>query len=162
MTKQSTPNAPRKRAQKRNAEAKSPSSNSGLQFAHIIKGDRDEPLQRTEAIRIAIGVLLLALSAFTLLSLVSHLLTGGEDQKVLQHGYLGDAHNWAGYIGAWWSDYWITRNFGLGAFFVPVFLFVASLRLTGAYHVRLWKWFINCTILLCWISVAAAFSALSV
>ena len=157
MTKQSTSNAPRKRVQKRNAGGKSSTSDQGLQLGRVLKGDRDEPLQRTEAIRIALGVLLLALSAFTLLSLVSHLITGGEDQKVLQHGYIGDAHNWAGFVGAWWSDYWITRNFGLGAFFVPVFLFVASLRLTGAYHVRLWKWFINCTILLCWISVAAAF-----
>ena len=122
-----------------------------------ISGTRDEPLNRTEAIRIVLGVLLLAVSAFTLLSFVSHLLTGGVDQKVLQGGYYGDAKNWAGYIGAWWSEYWITRNFGLGAFFIPVFLFAASLKLTGAYYVRLWKWFINCTILLCWVSVAAAF-----
>lgn len=122
-----------------------------------ISGTRDEPLNRTEATRIVLGVLLLAVAAFTLLSFVSHLLTGGVDQKVLQGGYIGDAKNWAGYVGAWWSDYWITRNFGLGAFFIPVFLFAASLKLTGAYYVRLWKWFINCTILLCWVSVAAAF-----
>ena len=122
-----------------------------------ISGTRDEPLNRTEAVRIVLGVLLLAVAAFTLLSFVSHLLTGGMDQKVLQGGYYGDAKNWAGYIGAWWSEYWITRNFGLGAFFIPVFLFAASLKLTGAYYVRLWKWFLNCTILLCWVSVAAAF-----
>ena len=122
-----------------------------------ISGTRDEPLNHTEATRIVLGVLLLAVAAFTLLSFVSHLLTGGVDQKVLQGGYIGDAKNWAGYVGAWWSDYWITRNFGLGAFFIPVFLFAASLKLTGAYYVRLWKWFINCTILLCWVSVAAAF-----
>ncbi|MCR4994419.1 MAG: DNA translocase FtsK [Bacteroidales bacterium] len=114
-------------------------------------------MDRGEAIRIAAGVVLLAIAAFTLLSLVSHLLTGGEDQKALQSGLFGDAKNWAGYVGAWWSDYWITRNFGFGAFFLPVFLFAASLKLTGAYHVRLWKWFINCTFLLCWVSVASAF-----
>ena len=122
-----------------------------------LTGDKDEPMGRGESIRMGVGVLLLALSAFTLLSLVSHLFTGGEDQKVLQHQYMSSASNWAGYVGAWWSDYWITRNFGLGAFLIPIFLFAASLKLTGAYHVRLWKWFVNCTFLLCWISVAAAF-----
>ncbi len=120
-------------------------------------GSREDPMNRVEAVRIAAGVLLLAIAAFTLLSLVSHLLTGGEDQKVLQSGVFSGAKNWAGYWGAWWSNYWITRNFGFGAFFLPVFLFAASLKLTGAYHVRLWKWFINCTFLLCWVSVACAF-----
>ena len=122
-----------------------------------MRGTREEPMSRVESTRIILGVVLLAIAAFTLLSLVSHMLTGGEDQKVLQDNYLGDAKNWAGYLGAWWSDYWITQNFGFGAFFIPIFLFAASLRLTGAYHVRLWKWFLNCIILLCWVSVASAF-----
>ena len=130
---------------------------SSLHMKEALTGDKDEPIGRGESIRMALGVLLLALSAFTLLSFVSHLITGGEDQKVLQHNYWGSASNWAGYVGAWWSDFWITRNFGLGAFLIPIFFFAASLKLTGAYHVRLWKWFVNCAILLCWISVAAAF-----
>lgn len=128
-----------------------------LHMKEALAGSKDEPLGRAETIRMGLGVLLLALSAFTLLSLVSHLFTGGDDQKVLQNHYLSSASNWAGYVGAWWSDYWTTRNFGLGAFLIPIFLFAAALKLTGAYHVRLWKWFVNCTILLCWISVAAAF-----
>ena len=161
---QQTKNPPaRTRAPKKNVrKGRSTTDNQGLHMHEAMHGDRTEPLNRTETIRIALGVLLLALSAFTLLSFVSHLLTGGEDQKVLQSGYIGDAKNWAGYVGAWWSEYWMTHNFGLGAFFIPVFLFAASLKLTGAYHVRLWKWFINCTILLCWVSVAAAFFLTSV
>ena len=158
MTKQTTSKPARSRAPKRSASTRSKKQDRGNLHVHeAIRGTREEPLNRTESIRIILGVLLLAVAAFTLLSLVSHLLTGGVDQKVLQTGHLGDAKNWAGYAGAWWSDYWITRNFGLGAFFFPVFLFAASLKLTGAYHVRLWKWFINCVILLCWNSVAASF-----
>lgn len=158
MTKQTTSKPARSRAPKRSASTRSKKQDRGNLHVHeAIRGTREEPLNRTESIRIIAGVLLLAVAAFTLLSLVSHLLTGGVDQKVLQTGHLGDAKNWAGYAGAWWSDYWITRNFGLGAFFFPVFLFAASLKLTGAYHVRLWKWFINCVILLCWTSVAASF-----
>ena len=156
MDKHSPKKAPEKRSRKRSSKAQAPEP-QGLQIANALHGDSDEPMSRGEAIRMAAGVVMLALAAFTLLSFASHLFTGGEDQKVLQPGSVGDAQNWAGYIGAWWSEYWMTKNFGLGAFFIPVFLFAASLKLTGAYHVRLWKWFINCTILLCWVSVAAAF-----
>ena len=158
MDKHSPKKAPQKRARKRSSTKAQVPESQGLSIATALHGDRDEPMSRGEAIRMAAGVIMLALAAFTLLSFASHLITGGEDQKVLQAGSnIANAQNWAGKWGAWWSDYWMTKNFGLGAFFIPVFLFAASLKLTGAYHVRLWKWFINCTILLCWVSVAAAF-----
>ena len=140
MTKQSDNKTPRKRVAKRGvANDAATSKDGGLHVSEALKGEHDDPLNREEAIRTTCGILLLALAAFTLLSLASHLVTGGEDQKVLQGGYIGSAKNWAGYVGAWWSNYWITENFGFGAFFIPVFLFAASLKLTGAYHVRLWK-----------------------
>ncbi len=157
MDKQNTKKTPKKRSPKRASKKSVATDKGGFHLASAIQGDDDERLSRGEAISMAFGVVLLAVAAFTLLSLVSHLMTGGEDQKVLQSNLYGDAHNWAGYIGAWWSNYWITRNFGLGAFFIPVFLFAAALKLTGAYYVRLWKWFLNCAILLCWVSIAAAF-----
>ena len=158
MDTQKKPKQVRNRAPKRGVATRgNKQQDSGLHIHEALMGSRDDPMNRIEAVRIAAGVILLAIAAFTLLSLVSHLITGGEDQKVLQSGIFSGAKNWAGYVGAWWSDYWITKNFGFGAFFLPVFLFAASLKLTGAYHVRLWKWFINCTFLLCWVSVAAAF-----
>ncbi len=157
MNKPSNTTSTRKRAPRRNARTSTSKGKNDLHIREALNGSKVEPLSRWESIRIILGVILLAIAAFTLLSLVSHLLTGGLDQKVLQQGDYSNAKNWAGYIGAWWSDYWITKNFGLGAFFLPIFLFAASLRLTGAYHIRLWKWFINCVILLSWISVASAF-----
>ena len=144
MAKQNTKKEPQKRAPRHDVQKPKPQPQSSpLNVKRALKGDKDDPLTREETIRMAAGVLLLLLAAFTLLAFVSHLFTGGEDQKVLQSGVFSGAKNWAGYAGAWWSDYWITRNFGFGAFFLPVFLFAASLKLTGAYHVRLWKWFIN-------------------
>ena len=158
MDKQTKKNTTRKSAPKRAVRARGKElTDNSLHIHEALMGEREDPMSRTESISIAAGVVLLAIAAFTLLCLVSHLITGGEDQKVLQNHLFHDAHNWAGYVGAWWSDYWITRGFGFGAFFLPVFLFAASLKLTGAYHVRLWKWFINCTFLLCWVSVASAF-----
>ena len=158
MEKQTKKKTGQNRAPKRvvNSRGRQLKDNSP-HIQEALMGDRENPINRSEAVGIAAGVILLAIAAFTLLCLVSHLLTGGEDQKVLQSGVFSGAKNWAGYWGAWWSDYWITKNFGFGSFFFPVFLFAASLKLTGAYHVRLWKWFINCTFLLCWVSVAAAF-----
>ncbi len=157
MEKQNSKRVPKKRSSKRASKSTTIQHEGAFHLSSALKGEADERLSRSESVSMALGVIFLALAAFTLLSFVSHLMTGGEDQKVLQGHMIGDAHNWAGYIGAWWSDFWIIRNFGLGAFFIPVFLFAASLKLTGAYHVRLWKWFLNCAILLCWVSVAAAF-----
>ncbi|MBO4800486.1 MAG: DNA translocase FtsK 4TM domain-containing protein [Bacteroidaceae bacterium] len=157
MSKRTTPKTPQKGANKRRGVPVEETQDSSLHMGEAIKGSKDEPLKRSEAIRMACGIVLLALAVFTIISLVSHLFTGGEDQKVLQSGYIGTAKNWAGYLGAWWSDYWITKNFGLGSFFISIFLLAASLKLTGATRVRLWKWFVNCSFLLCWVSVAAAF-----
>jgi len=159
MSKETSPKPAKSRAPKR-ATKRGHSSNDSTRKLHVreaLRGTRDEPMSRGEAIRIAFGVVMLVVAAFTLLSLISHLITGGWDQTVLQGGYYGDAKNWTGYLGAWWSNYWITENFGLGAFFIPFFLIAASLKLTGAYHVRLWKWFVNCMFLLTWTSVAGAF-----
>ena len=139
------------------SSAKSQMDAQGTHLHEAMHGDKDEPLERGEVIRMALGVLLLALAAYTMLSVVSHFFTGDEDQKVLQSGYLGTAQNWGGYLGAWWGDFWVTHHFGIGSLFIPVFFFATALRLTGAYHVRLWKWFLNCAILMCWVSVAGEF-----
>ncbi|MBR0202707.1 MAG: DNA translocase FtsK 4TM domain-containing protein [Bacteroidaceae bacterium] len=120
-------------------------------------GDIDDPMSRGEMVAMVCGVVLLALAAFTLLSFISHIFTGGEDQKLLHGASSAVAHNWAGWAGAWWSDFWINKQFGIGSVLIPIFFFAASIRLTGAYRVRLWKWFLNCAILLIWISVAATF-----
>ena len=162
MTTQNAPKAPRKRTPKRGATSSVQSEQKSFQLGEALQGGKPEPLNTSEVICLVCGVLLLALAFFTLLSFISHLLTGGMDQKLFEESYTGTAMNWAGYIGAWWSKYWITDNFGLGAFFIPIFLFAAALKLLDAFHVRLWKWFVNCAFLLCWTSVAAAFFLTSI
>ena len=156
MTPSKTKKTPRKRVAK-SAVMPAAEESIHVRLTDALRGDHDEPIDRKEAIRIALGVVMLVLAAFTLLSLVSHLFTGGEDQKILQGGYEGSALNWTGYLGAWWSNYWMTENFGFGAFFLPFFLFAVALKLTGAYHIRLWKWFVNIIFLTCWVSMASAF-----
>jgi len=156
MATQSTPKAPRRRTARRGASPAAPKTRNSIKLGNVLKGDKPEPIDRKEVFRLSCGILLLALAFFTLVSLISHLFTGGLDQKLLDPNYQGDAWNWAGKIGARWSNFWITENFGFGAFLIPVFLCAASIRLLDACHIRLWKWFVNCTFLMCWISVAAA------
>ncbi len=157
MATQSTPKAPRKRTTRRVASSPVSTDKNTLHLNKALQGGKPEPLDRLEIFRLVCGVLLLALAFFTLLSFISHLLFGYIDQKLFEPNYSGMAMNWAGYVGAWWSKFWITDNFGIGAFFIPIFLFAASFKLLEAFHIRLWKWFVNCTFLLCWTSVAAAF-----
>ena len=118
----------------------------------------EEAVGRKETGCFIAGILVLVIALFTLLAFTSHLFTGGEDQKLVQSGDWGTHFaNWLGALGAYWSSYWMDDCFGLAAFFLPLFLLMASMKLTRAYKVRLWKWFLNCTVLLIWFSVAAAF-----
>ena len=92
-----------------------------------------------------------------LLSFTSHLFTGAEDQCLIEQGAMEGFLNYAGAVGAYCANYWINRCFGFSAFILPVFLIIAAMKLTRAYKVRLWKWFLNCSILIIWFSVTCSY-----
>lgn len=117
----------------------------------------EDPLGRTETIRFISGLILLILSLFMFLALTSYLFTGAEDQALLEKGSMEGFMNYAGALGAYCADYWFNSGFGFSSFFIPVFLIVAAMKLTKAYEVQLWKWFLHCTILTVWFSVASSF-----
>ncbi len=117
----------------------------------------EEPVGHKETIRFFFGLVLLILALFTLLSFTSHLFTGAEDQCLREQGAKEGFLNYAGAGGAYWANFWINRCFGLSAFLIPVFLIIAAMKLTRAYKVRLWKWFLNCSILIIWLSVTSSF-----
>lgn len=103
------------------------------------------------------GLIVLVLALFMLISFVSFLFTGADDQALLEEGAGGGYMNYTGALGAMLANYWVNRCFGFAAFVIPFFLIVAAMKLTRAYKVRLWKWFLNCAILVIWISVAFSF-----
>ena len=117
----------------------------------------EEPVGHKETIRFFFGLALLILALFMLLSFTSYLFTGADDQCLLETGSMEGFMNYAGAVGAYCAHYWINHCFGFSAFIVPVFLIVASMKLMRAYKVRLWKWFLHCTVLVIWISVTASF-----
>ena len=111
-----------------------------------------------ETLRFIFSMLALAIAVFLLLSFVSYPFTGAYDQTYVEGG--GASHavkNWCGKFGAPVSEYFINGCFGFMAFLIPIFMILLSMKLLGAYKVRLWKWFLNFSIVTCWFSVALSF-----
>ncbi len=93
-------------------------------------------------------ILLIALAAIIMLiSYTSFLLAGAGNEE----------RNALGKMGQWVADNIFTNTFGLGTYLLPVFLIALVLRVCHIGKIRLWKWFINCSILMIWISVTLAF-----
>ena len=118
--------------------------------------DNDQP-DRTETIHFVIGSFLLVVSLLMLLSFSSYIFTGAEDQGLVEANATEGFSNYAGSIGAYCANFWMNKCFGVAAFFIPVFLLAASMKLTKAYHIRLWKWFLHCSFLTIWVSLTASF-----
>ncbi len=106
-----------------------------------------------ETLRFVIGLTLLVVALFMLLAFTSHFSMGSLDQAELEAGSMEIAHNHGGRLGAYMAHYFMNDCFGICAYFIPIFLLFASMKLMRAYKVRLWKWFLNCTILMIWGSV---------
>lgn len=117
----------------------------------------EDPVGKLETIRFISGLIILIISLFMFLALTSYLFTGADDQVLLERGSMEGFMNYAGALGAYCADYWFNAGFGFSSFFIPVFLIVTAMKLTKAYEVQLWKWFLHCSILTVWFSVSCSF-----
>ena len=104
-------------------------------------------------VRFVVGLCVLGFSLFLLISFVSNIFTGRVDQTGVQTGCLAHAANYGGKMGAYVSNYFMDTCFGLFSIFIPIFLLMVGVKLMGAYRVRLWKWFLNFSIIMIWSSV---------
>lgn len=119
---------------------------------------------KNETIHFIIGLVLVIFSVYLLLAFSSFFFTGASDQSIIDAGNpqeLASTHNgvknYAGSRGAQLASYLINDCFGVSSFFILVFLGVAGLKLMRVRVVRLWKWFIGCSLLLVWFSVFFGF-----
>ena len=119
---------------------------------------------RNETIHFVIGLVLVIFSVYLLLAFTSFFFTGAADQSIIDSGNAQDlaavnnhVKNYAGSRGAQLASYLINDCFGVSSFFILVYLAVAGLKLMRVRVVRLWKWFIGCTLLLIWFSVFLGF-----
>ena len=120
---------------------------------------------KNETIHFVIGLVLVIFSVYLLLAFSSFFFTGAADQSIIDSGNAQElastnngVKNYAGSRGAQLASYLINDCFGNSSFFILVFLAVAGLKLMRVRVVRLWKWFIGCSLLLVWFSVFFGFA----
>ena len=120
---------------------------------------------KNETIHFIIGLILVIFSVYLLLAFSSFFVTGAADQSIIDGGSAQElasttngVKNYAGSRGAQLASYLINDCFGVSSFFILVFLAVAGLKLMKVRVVRLWKWFIGCSLLLVWFSVFFGFA----
>ena len=119
---------------------------------------------KNETVHFVIGLMLVIFSVYLLLAFSSFFFTGAADQSIIDSGNSADlaavnnnVKNYAGSRGAQLASYLINDCFGISSFFILVFLAVAGLKLMRVRVVRLWKWFIGCSLMLVWFSVFFGF-----
>ena len=120
---------------------------------------------KNETIHFVIGLVLVIFSVYLLLAFSSFFFTGAADQSIIDSGNAQElastnngVKNYVGSRGAQLASYLINDCFGISSFFILVFLAVAGLKLMRVRVVRLWKWFIGCSLLLVWFSVFFGFA----
>lgn len=118
---------------------------------------------KSETTHFAIGLIFLIVAVYLLLVFTSYFFTGAADQSIVENtsGNLEEAvhqvQNYGALGGAHVSNFLINRCFGFAAYFIILFLAIAGLKLMHAYKFHLWKWFLSCTILMIWFSIAMSF-----
>jgi S-DNA-T family DNA segregation ATPase FtsK/SpoIIIE len=92
---------------------------------------------RDRRLHLAFGFFLLTASIFLFTAFISYLFTGKADMSVLQSvsetgvkASGAEMDNWLGLLGAQSAYYFIFKWFGLAAFLIPPFLFLAGYRIT--------------------------------
>ena len=100
------------------------------------------------------GICVLCISVYLIISFVSNIFTGRIDQSYVQYGSLTHAANYGGKLGAILSNYFMDTCFGFFSLLIPVFTFLVGIKWVATdYHIRLWKWFLNFSIIMIWGSV---------
>ena len=110
-----------------------------------------------------IGAVLVLTAVFMVWAFISYLSTGAADQSILESprasellNQHGEFSNSCGSLGAKMSWFFIKRNFGLPAFLIPIFLFLAGIRMWLSYKVNLLKWFMCLSVVMLWSSLTLA------
>ena len=110
-----------------------------------------------------LGLFLLIISIVAIIAMISFLSTGAADQSLLEEMRAGEwtnsSHqfqNYCGSLGAIFSYWLMSINFGLPGFLFPLFFILWGFQLMHAYKINLWKWFFSLMIIMIWSSVTFA------
>ena len=130
-----------------------------------IKENKVTHLMKSETTHFVIGLISVIFAVYLLLAFTSFFFTGSADQSILDNQLPGElmktdnnVQNYAGARGAQVSEFFINECFGIAAYFIVLFLAVLGMRLMRAYQFRIWKWFMSCTVMMIWFSIALGFA----
>lgn len=144
-------------AKKKNKKIKEESTQS---FAQVMGFDIFTDNKKTNFIA---GAAFAMIAVFLTLSFYSFFTTAEHDQSLILNPEPGDLRNEdmefdnsCAALGAYASYFFISRCFGISAFMIPLFFFIVTLKLLGAYKLNIIKWFLVCAVTMIWSSVAAA------
>ena len=139
---------------KKKSGQKSTKTNSLTSLQNILSNERTDFI---------FGLCLIAISILLFIAFVSFLRTGQADQSILENLRPSEWRNennvFSNYchsFGAILSYFFITLNFGLSSFIIPVFMLAVGLKLMGIYNLNIWKWFFSLSIVMVWSSIAFA------
>ena len=129
-----------------------------------IKTNNITSFTKSETTHFVIGLICVIFAVYLLLAFTSFFFTGDADQSLLHHQQPDEllqtangVKNYAGARGAQVSEYFINECFGIAAYFIVLFLAVLGMRMMRAYQFRIWKWFMSCTIMMVWFSIALGY-----
>ncbi|WP_250437084.1 FtsK/SpoIIIE family DNA translocase [Hanstruepera flava] len=110
--------------------------------------------------RLILGSLLIILGLLLFISFVSYFFTGKIDQSTLDEfsSRQVESQNWLNKTGAWLSDFFIHRGFGISAFIFSGLIFLSGVfTLTNANKIKLRRHWFWGTIIVIWFSVLFGF-----
>lgn len=128
------------------------------------KINRISNFTKSETTHFVIGLICVIFAVYLLLAFTSFFFTGAADQSILNHEQPGElmqttnqVKNYAGARGAQLSEHLINGCFGIASYLIVLFLAVLGMKLMRAYQFRIWKWFMSCTVIMIWFSIALGY-----
>jgi S-DNA-T family DNA segregation ATPase FtsK/SpoIIIE len=110
--------------------------------------------------KLIFGSLLIIVGVLLFISFLSFIFTGKEDQSVLSNfPERSDAYkNWASQLGAWVSEIFITKGFGLPSFIFSGLVFLSGIYVTlNLKRTKLLRFWIWGTLWVIWLSILLGF-----
>ena len=115
---------------------------------------------RKNVLKTILGVLLMAIGLFLLISFISYLLNYENDQSQLSNFWNREivADNVMGKLGAFLGELFIYHGIGITAFFLPLFLILLGLKIVFRFkQIKPFKLLYNCLFFLIWLPIALGF-----
>lgn len=118
-----------------------------------------------ERVRFVFGLIVSTCGFYLLVAFISFFSTGAADQSIMdipqwreQSEMRTQIQNWTGIPGAVLAHFFIDKCFGISAFAIAIFIFLAGLNRIKLYKRSVLRLFIQCFFWLIWSSIAIAYT----